>query len=273
MMYSADATRAVRRGQGRVRPARTAQPRRDRRPAAARRGPARSRRPGLAPGPGARLPRTTAETSPRRCTAAPASASAAPTTPRPAGSCARRTWRPARRRTPPAAAPGCCRRWSTARPSPVAGDPRRCTRRSTCACPARAAPSDCPTGVDMATYKAEVLHQSYRGRLRPASHYTLGRLPRWAALAAPDAARGERRCRHPRGRSGRDVAGRGGRTVAAFRRSPARRSGRGSTAEHRRRSAGDPGAAVRRLVHQLLHAGGRRSRPCGCSRPPVTRRS
>ena len=44
--------------------------------------------------------------------------------------------------------------------------------------------SDCPTGIDMAAYKAEVLHQSYRGRLRPASHYSLGWLPRWARLAA-----------------------------------------------------------------------------------------
>ncbi|WP_091098490.1 FAD-binding and (Fe-S)-binding domain-containing protein [Nonomuraea pusilla] len=44
--------------------------------------------------------------------------------------------------------------------------------------------SDCPTGVDMATYKAEVLHQSYRGRLRPAVHYSLGWLPRWARLAS-----------------------------------------------------------------------------------------
>jgi FAD/FMN-containing dehydrogenase/Fe-S oxidoreductase len=44
--------------------------------------------------------------------------------------------------------------------------------------------SDCPAGVDMATYKAEVLHQSYRGRRRPAAHYSLGWLPRWAALAA-----------------------------------------------------------------------------------------
>jgi FAD/FMN-containing dehydrogenase/Fe-S oxidoreductase len=44
--------------------------------------------------------------------------------------------------------------------------------------------SDCPTGVDMATYKAEVLHQTYRGRRRPAAHYSLGWLPRWAALAA-----------------------------------------------------------------------------------------
>lgn len=44
--------------------------------------------------------------------------------------------------------------------------------------------SDCPTGVDMAAYKAEVLHQSYRGRLRPATHYSLGWLPRWAKLAS-----------------------------------------------------------------------------------------
>ncbi|GAA3534931.1 lactate dehydrogenase [Aeromicrobium flavum] len=44
---------------------------------------------------------------------------------------------------------------------------------------------DCPTGVDMASYKAEVLHQTYRGRLRPRSHYILGRLPMWARLGAP----------------------------------------------------------------------------------------
>jgi FAD/FMN-containing dehydrogenase/Fe-S oxidoreductase len=43
--------------------------------------------------------------------------------------------------------------------------------------------SDCPTGVDMASYKSEVLHQSYRRRLRPVSHYSLGWLPRWAKLA------------------------------------------------------------------------------------------
>ena len=44
--------------------------------------------------------------------------------------------------------------------------------------------TDCPAGVDMATYKAEALYQRYRGRLRPASHYTLGWLPRWAALTS-----------------------------------------------------------------------------------------
>jgi FAD/FMN-containing dehydrogenase/Fe-S oxidoreductase len=50
--------------------------------------------------------------------------------------------------------------------------------------------SDCPAGVDMATYKAEVLYQRYRRRPRPPAHYSLGWLPRWARLAshAPRAA-------------------------------------------------------------------------------------
>ncbi|WP_211262161.1 FAD-binding and (Fe-S)-binding domain-containing protein [Nitriliruptor alkaliphilus] len=43
--------------------------------------------------------------------------------------------------------------------------------------------ADCPAEVDVATYKAEVLHQTYRGRPRPRSHYALGQLPRWARLA------------------------------------------------------------------------------------------
>ena len=45
--------------------------------------------------------------------------------------------------------------------------------------------NDCPTGIDMATYKSEVLHQTYRGRLRPRSHYVLGKLPFWARLTSP----------------------------------------------------------------------------------------
>ena len=44
--------------------------------------------------------------------------------------------------------------------------------------------SDCPAGVDMATYKAEVLYQRYRHRPRPPAHYSLGWLPRWARLAS-----------------------------------------------------------------------------------------
>ncbi|MGW0989379.1 FAD-binding and (Fe-S)-binding domain-containing protein [Streptomyces sp. NPDC002486] len=39
--------------------------------------------------------------------------------------------------------------------------------------------SDCPVGVDMATYKAEFLHRHYAGRRRPAAHHALGRLPVW----------------------------------------------------------------------------------------------
>ncbi|WP_112282322.1 FAD-binding and (Fe-S)-binding domain-containing protein [Prauserella muralis] len=44
--------------------------------------------------------------------------------------------------------------------------------------------SDCPVNVDMASYKAEFLHHHYAGRLRPASHYSLGYLPLWARLAS-----------------------------------------------------------------------------------------
>ncbi|MFH9990099.1 FAD-binding and (Fe-S)-binding domain-containing protein [Streptomyces luteogriseus] len=47
----------------------------------------------------------------------------------------------------------------------------------------KACSGDCPVGVDMATYKAEFLHQHYKGRLRPRSHYSLGWLPKTSALA------------------------------------------------------------------------------------------
>ncbi|MFF3740076.1 FAD-binding and (Fe-S)-binding domain-containing protein [Streptomyces sp. NPDC002566] len=44
--------------------------------------------------------------------------------------------------------------------------------------------SDCPVGVDMATYKAEFLHHHYSGRRRPAAHYSMGRLPVWLRWAS-----------------------------------------------------------------------------------------
>ncbi|GHK03928.1 lactate dehydrogenase [Streptomyces sp. Y2F8-2] len=47
----------------------------------------------------------------------------------------------------------------------------------------KACSSDCPVGVDMATYKAEFLHQHYKGRIRPRSHYSLGWLPLTSTLA------------------------------------------------------------------------------------------
>ncbi|WP_459548540.1 FAD-binding and (Fe-S)-binding domain-containing protein [Nocardia sp. X0981] len=47
----------------------------------------------------------------------------------------------------------------------------------------RACSTDCPAGVDMATYKSETLYRRYRGRPRPRDHYSLGRLPLWLAGA------------------------------------------------------------------------------------------
>lgn len=46
----------------------------------------------------------------------------------------------------------------------------------------KACSSDCPAGVDMATYKSEVLFRRYYRRIRPMSHYALGWLPRWSRL-------------------------------------------------------------------------------------------
>jgi Fe-S oxidoreductase len=46
----------------------------------------------------------------------------------------------------------------------------------------RACLSDCPTGVDMATWKAEFLDHHYAHRPRPRVHHSLGRLPQWLRL-------------------------------------------------------------------------------------------
>jgi Fe-S oxidoreductase len=43
---------------------------------------------------------------------------------------------------------------------------------------------DCPTQVDMATYKAEFLSHYYEGRLRPIPAYTMGGIYWWAGLAS-----------------------------------------------------------------------------------------
>jgi FAD/FMN-containing dehydrogenase/Fe-S oxidoreductase len=44
--------------------------------------------------------------------------------------------------------------------------------------------SDCPVGVDMATYKAEFMAHHYAGRLRPRVAYSMGLIHWWAHLAA-----------------------------------------------------------------------------------------
>lgn len=48
----------------------------------------------------------------------------------------------------------------------------------------KACSADCPAGVDMARYRSEALFRTYRGRLRPVSHYTLGWLPRLTRVTA-----------------------------------------------------------------------------------------
>ena len=149
--------------------------------------------------------------------------------------------------------------------------PRGRTRRSTCACPARGAPRDCPTGIDMATYKAEVLHQTLRGAARPRSHYALGWLPALGAASAADgAASPTRRCAASRSR-GRPTAAAGvdpRRSIPAFATEavpslgpPTRRARHGGPATGRR-------AALGRLVHRLTSPPRSAGPPSACSRPP-----
>jgi len=44
--------------------------------------------------------------------------------------------------------------------------------------------SDCPVGVDVATYKAEFLSHYYEGRVRPLNAYAFGNIDLWARLAS-----------------------------------------------------------------------------------------
>jgi FAD/FMN-containing dehydrogenase/Fe-S oxidoreductase len=48
----------------------------------------------------------------------------------------------------------------------------------------KACSTDCPAGVDMASYKSEFFHHFYQGRLRPLSHYSLGWLPTWLKITS-----------------------------------------------------------------------------------------
>ena len=48
----------------------------------------------------------------------------------------------------------------------------------------KACSADCPAGVDMARYRSEAIFRTYRGRIRPLSHYTLGWLPRLTRVTA-----------------------------------------------------------------------------------------
>ncbi|MCU1572735.1 MAG: FAD-linked oxidase [Micrococcaceae bacterium] len=74
----------------------------------------------------------------------------------------------------------------------------------------KACSSDCPVGVDMATYKSEFFSHYYEGRFRPLSHYSLGWLPRWLAVTGRLAPVVNALLRSP---AGRLVAAAGGLTT------------------------------------------------------------
>ena len=48
----------------------------------------------------------------------------------------------------------------------------------------KACKTECPTNVDLATYKAEFLSHYYEGRARPLHAYAFGRIDRWARMAS-----------------------------------------------------------------------------------------
>ncbi len=125
--------------------------------------------------------------------------------------------------------------------------------------------SDCPAGVDMATYKAEALHRRYRRKLRPPAHYALGWLPRWARLASRspkliNRIAGQSAAR-PRSPSGWAASTSGARCP----RSRPRRSASGSrpSGPRVRAVAANPDRAVGRHVHRPLLARGRPGRGDG----------
>ena len=132
--------------------------------------------------------------------------------------------------------------------------------------------SDCPTGVDMATYKAEVLHQRYRRRLRPPAALHAG-------LAAPLGPAGRARARGwPTPRCAPPAWPRLAKRLGRGR--PAPRRCRAFAAPTFRRlvrrparagaAGGAPVAALGRHVHRPLRPRGRPAPPCGCWRRPAT---
>ena len=179
------------------------------------------------------------------------------------------------RRTRPAAAPGCCRRWPTA---------RWCRRLGVAGGARVARPVPVLQGVLVATarpawtwpqYKSEVLHRTYRGRLRPPSHYALGWLPRWARLAARGSRAGQRGARaSAAGRAGwrmRPAAWTRAASHPRVRRARPFRAGGAGRPRRRGAPRASRRCALDRLVLRQLR---RRPSPAPrspCWRPPATR--
>ena len=80
----------------------------------------------------------------------------------------------------------------------------------------KACKSECPTNVDIATYRAEFLAHYYEGRRRPIQAYAFGMIDRWLRIGAvaPTARQRDRRDarRQPRHKT---IPARGARAAAA----------------------------------------------------------
>ena len=95
-----------------------------------------------------------------------------------AGRCARATWSPATRSTPPAAGPTPSG-WSCPASSPPTGWSNETLHDALDLClQCKACKSECPSNVDMAKLKAEVLHQKYRARPVPLGSLLMGHIHR-----------------------------------------------------------------------------------------------
>ncbi len=189
--------------------------------------------------------------------------------PPPAASCARPGRPPGRRRTPPAAGPGCCRRCSRPAARSATGARPRCTTPSTCACPARAAPATARPASTWRPTRPRCCTSPTGAGCARASHYTLGRLPLLGRPRRPRAPAGQRGARLAARRAAGQVVGGHG---------PAPR-GAAVRAAHLPAGVGRPPGAGRRTARRWRCGWTRspttsprrwRSPPRGCSRRPAT---
>ncbi len=97
--------------------------------------------------------------------------------------CVRPTWPRATSGTRRAAAPGCCSRCCRARSSRRASAAKSVKEALDLCLSCKSCKSECPTGVDMAAYKAEFLAHYYEGRRRPLRSYAFGLINHWGAMA------------------------------------------------------------------------------------------
>ena len=249
--------RRLRGRQARLRPRQPDEPRQGRRRARPRRRPAH--RP--------RLPRRTSPTRPsstsRRRAGSPAPSrcarASAPAARPTAGRCARATWSPATRSTPPAGRANALRLvMSGALPADGLANETLQDALDLCL-QCKACKTECPSNVDMAKLKAEFLHQYYKGRTVPLGSLLMGHIHRLNPIGSATAPLANWTLRQPRvpvapgeGRPGSTGGG-------PCPRSPATTSAAGSAATRSTPAPGlaGTGRAPGRLLHDVQQPRGR----------------